>query len=813
MKAAVARTGWTLTPWRAIRQAYLNLPIGIKLMILVVQVLLLFSVITGLTSYSRLSNDVEGMLAQRLEHIARTGSMLLNPENQKEVIRSILRSAPNVTRSNAFIQEQRTLQQVRRMNGLATDIYTLYIDPARPNEMRFVTMNTDKTYAGNSMPTHPLVAQVIQHNRAIHSDLYQDENGSWISAFAPIRGKGGEVVSILEVDYSANEELQTLQERLIRDLVTSTVLGILLATILGREIGKSLTRPIRKLFDEFLLAAQGDLSARPVPERTDEIGGLNTAFNQMLEQLRSQKQSLADYSRNLESMVHDRTLALETANERIQSMMNSLGQGFFMFDSTGICLDLYSQACERLLGKKPAGRPIWEALRVEDPRSVARLETWVDLLFEADSDFEDVIALGPKTVPHPDGLYITLVYFPIREPESGRIRTLVVVATDQTEERNARARADREFAYSQAILRIVKNRSRFSEFTRDARVTFTRAAEEMAKPQIDIHTLFRLIHTFKSAASYFSLQDVASLAHEMESTLSKLRNDAADGKEIQIQDDFLQNLALLEVHFNNFLESNRDFIGSQSDTKQRLVELSTTELEKYHELLERKGVDTDTLRRFTETFLYEPIGRSFEFYDNVVGLEATRLEKEVVPIYFINGDMKIDADRFHALFTSMIHIFRNSVAHGIETPRERREAGKPSSGRITVEFSCLLPGGHLSAQTANAWIRITVTDDGRGVDPQKIRDRLKERGIQGWENESDAQVIQRIFEPGFSTALGVSDLAGRGVGLDAVKTEATALGGLTWVESIPGVGTSFIVEFPEEPARSNEFKEQIRAIG
>ncbi len=779
-------------------------------MILVVQVLILFSLITGLTSYSRLSSDLEGMLAQRLEHIARTGSMLLSPSNQKEVIEAILRGDPKVTQSDAFLKEQRSLQEVRRMNGLAADIYTLYINPARPEEMRFVTMNTGNTYAGNVMPTHPLVAQVLEQKRAIHSNIYEDQHGSWISAFAPVRGQTGEIISILEVDYSANEELQTLRERLIRDLLTSTLLGIVIASILGREIGKTLTRPIQKLYDEFNLAAQGDLSPRATSEREDEIGGLNEAFNRMLEQLRSQKQSLADYSRNLESMVHDRTLALEAANERIQSMMNSLGQGFFMFDSTGVCLDLYSQACERLLGKKPAGRPIWEALRVEDPRSMARLKTWVELLFASDGDFEDIVALGPKTVPHPDGLYITLVYFPIRDPESGRIRTLVVVATDQTEERNARARADREFAYSQAILRIIKNRGRFSEFIRDARVTFTRAAEEASKPKLDIHTLFRLMHTFKSAASYFSLQDVSSLAHEMESHLSKLRNEATDGKEVSLGDDFIQNLALLEVHFNNFLESNRDFLGNSTETKQRLVEIPTTELEKFQSLLERKGLDSDTLRRFTETFLYEPISRSFEFYDNVVGLEATRQEKEVVPIYFINGDMKIDADRFHALFSSMIHIFRNSIAHGIETPRERREAGKPSSGRITVEFSCLLPGGHLSDQSANPWIRITVSDDGRGIDPEKIRSILRQRGVQGWEHESDAQVIQRIFEPGFSTAQGVSELAGRGVGLDAVKTEAIALGGLVWVESIPGVGTSFIVEFPEEPARSND---QILATG
>jgi two-component system chemotaxis sensor kinase CheA len=802
-----------LVLWRGARAAYLNLPIGIKLMVLVVQVLLFFSVIMGITSYSRLSNDVEVMLAQRLEHIARTGSMLLNAENQKKVIQSILRRDSRLGKSPAFVAEQRTLQEVRRMNGLSTDIYTLFLDPTNPGVMKFATMNSAENYAGNVMATHPLVAEVIQQNRALHSGLYRDDNGSWISAFAPIRGKNGEVVSVLEVDYSANDELQALQERLLRDLMTSMVLGIIVATILGREIGKSLTRPIRKLFDEFILAAQGDLSPRPAPERRDEIGGLNSAFNQMLEQLRSQKQSLADYSRNLESMVQDRTLALETATARIQSMMNSLGQGFFMFDSSGICLDLYSQACERLLGGKPSGKPIWEALRIEDPRSAARLETWVELLFEPESDFEDVVALGPKTVPHPEGLYITLVYFPIRDPESRSIRTLVVVATDQTEERNARARADREFAYSQAILRIVKNRGRFSEFIRDARVTFVRAAEEVAKPEIDINILFRLIHTFKSAASYFSLQDIANLAHDMESTLSKLRNDAADGKKTQLSDDFIQNLALLEVHLNNFLESNRDFIGIQGDTKERLVEIPTSELEKYQELLERKGLDLETLRRFTETFLYEPISRSFEFYDNVVGLEATRQEKEVVPIHFINGEMKIDADRFHGLFSSMIHVFRNSVAHGIETPRERREAGKPSSGRITVEFSCLLPGGHLSSQSNPTWIRITVSDDGRGVDPERIREQLKLKGILGWENESDTQVIQRIFEPGFSTAQGVSELAGRGVGLDAVKTEALALGGLAWVESIPGIGASFIVEFPEEPARSNEVREQIRAIG
>lgn len=759
-------------------------------MILIVQVLITFSAVMGVTSYSRLSKDVENMLAMRLEHIARTASMVLRPEHQKVVIQRVYREDAQVHLTPEFKDEQRLLQDIRKKNDLATDVYTLTLNPKLPDKMQFVTMSNSVPYAGNAMDLHPLVKAVFDTGRPTHTGLYSDENGSWVSAFAPIFDSKNKVVSVLEVDYSAEAELLHLKTRLVRDLITSVVVGFVLSIFLGRLIAKTLTDPIQNLFNDFLLAAQGDLSARKESTRADEIGGLTRAFNQMLEQLRNQKQSLADYSKNLENKVQDRTAALQTATERIQSMLNSLTQGFFMFNAEGQCLDMHSLACEKILGKKPANIPIWEAIGIDDQKSIARLQTWVELLFDPLSDFEDVAALGPKVTNNRSGLHITLKYYPVRSESDGQVSTVVVVATDLTLERDAKIRADREAAYSQAILRIMRNRGRFLEFLRDAKVTFARMVEELEKIQPDVHVLFRLIHTFKSASGYFSLYEVTTLAHQLESHLSTIRNAKNEGRDARIDSSLEFDLTLLEEQLNTFIQANRDVIGISGDTTERTLELKESRVLHFRNHLLSKHSDPETLRVFTESFLQEKIVDSFEFYNHVVGLEAARLEKEVQPLSFTNGHILILADRFRPLFSSMIHIFRNAVAHGLETPRERRELGKPSTGRVWVNFSL----------TENNWIRITINDDGRGISPDKIRASLKEKGFPNWDGATDDQIIQRIFEPGFSTAQEVTELSGRGVGLDAVKNEVQLLGGSVWVESFPGRGTSFTVEFPKEQA-------------
>jgi two-component system chemotaxis sensor kinase CheA len=150
--------------------------------------------------------------------------------------------------------------------------------------------------------------------------------------------------------------------------------------------------------------------------------------------------------------------------------------------------------------------------------------------------------------------------------------------------------------------------------------------------------------------------------------------------------------------------------------------------------------------------------------------EATELDKTVI----------------ERLADPLIHLIRNAADHGLETPEQRAAAGKAPSGRIL-----------LSARQAGAEVVITITDDGRGVDRARVRAKAEENGlIQPGQTLSDAELLQQIFAPGFSTAAAITNLSGRGVGMDVVKKTIEGLRGSIEMTSTPGEGSVVSLRIP-----------------
>jgi chemosensory pili system protein ChpA (sensor histidine kinase/response regulator) len=153
---------------------------------------------------------------------------------------------------------------------------------------------------------------------------------------------------------------------------------------------------------------------------------------------------------------------------------------------------------------------------------------------------------------------------------------------------------------------------------------------------------------------------------------------------------------------------------------------------------------------------------------------------------FFDADVEIDRGILDKTGDALSHILRNAVAHGLETPVEREAVGKDSVGAI--EFRAYQDGGD---------VVIEVRDDGRGIDTQKVLARAIERGlVKATDNLSEDKIRDLLFEPGFSTADSVSDIAGRGVGLDVVRSDIAAMGGRVQLTSTFGSGTSFVLRVP-----------------
>ncbi|EUB98313.1 CheA signal transduction histidine kinase [Rhizobium sp. CF080] len=182
-----------------------------------------------------------------------------------------------------------------------------------------------------------------------------------------------------------------------------------------------------------------------------------------------------------------------------------------------------------------------------------------------------------------------------------------------------------------------------------------------------------------------------------------------------------------------------------------------------------------------------PVEHTFRRFPRLVRETSARLGKALDLI--IEGET-VEADReiVENLFEPLLHLIRNGLDHGIEPEAERLRFSKPARGRIL-----------LRARQRGDQIDIEVADDGRGMDPNHVRAAAIDRGLLSKSQASvlsDREILQFVFVPGFSTASSVSDLSGRGVGLDAVQNSVKRLGGTLELQSAVGVGTSFVLKLP-----------------
>ena len=196
---------------------------------------------------------------------------------------------------------------------------------------------------------------------------------------------------------------------------------------------------------------------------------------------------------------------------------------------------------------------------------------------------------------------------------------------------------------------------------------------------------------------------------------------------------------------------------------------------------------TDELQTAVMGMRMQPVGRLFQRFPRIVRDLARQLGKEVELVLEGEGT-DLDRSLVEALADPLIHLLRNALDHGVEMPDERELAGKPRKGRVC-----------LSASQRGERIVIAVHDDGRGMDPDILRRKAVEKGVVDAVQASrlsEGECYELIFRPGFSTAAAVSDISGRGVGMDVVKTRVAELGGTLQVHSRLGHGSELELTVP-----------------
>lgn len=367
-----------------------------------------------------------------------------------------------------------------------------------------------------------------------------------------------------------------------------------------------------------------------------------------------------------------------------------------------------------------------------------------------------------------------------------------------------------------------------------------------------IQSIFRVVHTMKGNASLLEIEGLLAFAHTAEDLLDDLRNGQltvtpeiitllldlvdtlrqmvaaagkgkhetssgakgimarisqhlnADGKAVKRQDarHSQERLSESETMGEASYKSART-LRVDVEKLDRLLDLAgelTIARGRVAQILAAKGeVSIEELRNahsFSDALHYElqdtilqvrmvPIGPLFHQYNRTVRDMAKSLGK-MAQLRIEGEDIEVDTTVVEYLKDPLLHMIRNALDHGIETPAKRKKSGKSQTGTITVR-----------AARAGGNIVIEVMDDGAGLDKQKICEVAQKKGLVAEPQKlSNSEVYQLIFEPGFTTASHVSDMSGRGVGMDVVRRNIQALRGSVHAASQPGVGTTVRVRLP-----------------
>ncbi|MEE1655347.1 hybrid sensor histidine kinase/response regulator [Microvirga sp. CF3062] len=224
-------------------------------------------------------------------------------------------------------------------------------------------------------------------------------------------------------------------------------------------------------------------------------------------------------------------------------------------------------------------------------------------------------------------------------------------------------------------------------------------------------------------------------------------------------------------------------------TRNQLLEIArrSSEDHGYKVPLQRLSQVTAELQDGVMKTRMQPIGNAWQKLPRVVRDLSNELSKKI-DLVMQGADTELDRQVLEVIKDPLTHMVRNSADHGVESPAERKAAGKPEKG--TIRLNAYHEGGSIT---------IEIADDGKGLNFAAIRKKAAERGIASdaeLERMSDAQVAKFIFHPGFSTAAKVTSVSGRGVGMDVVKTNIELIGGTVDIRSEQGRGTTFTIKIP-----------------
>jgi two-component system, chemotaxis family, sensor kinase CheA len=592
----------------------------------------------------------------------------------------------------------------------------------------------------------------------------------------PYLREQGELTTALQVEKTRSKDaaVSALNAKLGDTRVTlagASLVAVLGLAIIGWLLYRQIVRPIGAMEQRMTaIASSQDYSQRMDVGRQDEIGRSMRAFNAMIERI---EQSTA--------LVRQKTADMH-------AMLHGIPQGIMTLQSGGVVHPEYSSHLAVVLGHEQiAGRNVAELLFETSTLSAdarSQIAAAIDATIgEDEMNFGFNSHLLPLEIERNgvDGQpqILDLNWAPMCDA-NGLTTRLLLCVRDVTELRAlARAAASqaRELALIGEILAVPQEK--FEAFCDDAidlvaQCTTALDTANGGSPDT-IGRLFRLMHTVKGNARTHGLLQVANVAHQAEDRYAAIR----DGRSAWDQDELKRDLDELRALLHEVQRLSVDKLGRRGPGRRGRVDRYTMvpneQVQRLLATLSRARLNPAALddaardvallgtERFDE--LLGPV------QEGLAGL-AAELGKATPVLALEDGGVVLRSQIVAPLRNAFMHLVRNALDHGIEPPADRQAAGKPLAAHIAVR-----------AALGTSALRVEIQDDGRGLALARIRAKAIETGLLAPEAEADDDALAAlVFDSGFSTATAVTQVSGRGVGMDAVRAIMRAENGDVHIE-------------------------------
>jgi two-component system chemotaxis sensor kinase CheA len=544
-----------------------------------------------------------------------------------------------------------------------------------------------------------------------------------------------------------------------------TGIAIILLTSIGSLLYRQITRPLTRMQAMMSeIASSQDFTRRVPVGRMDEIGHSIVAFNGMIEK------------------IQESSLQLKQKTADIQAMLQNMQQGILTVVEGAVIHSEYSAYLEAIFETDDiAGRRLMELV-------FADTDLGADVLSQVDAAsyaclgedainfaFNEHLLVTEISKRMPDGrVKILDLNWSAITDDSDTIVRLMLCVRDVTELRKLAAEAGEQKRRLEMIGEILAvSEEKFHHFI-ESSAGFINENERIIRQhsQADreaIAELFRNMHTIKGNARTYNLQHLTDIVHETEQRYHELRHAEAD--EAWDQDSLMQELARVRAAVESYATINEVSLGrkgaSRRESAERYLMVDIAHIQESLRLIEAtKSDDLHALQSMRENVRHtlrvlgtETLGEALSGVLESLPSLAQELGKEAPVVRIDENGYRLRREAGSALKNVFMHLLRNSVDHGLETADVRSAQGKPAVGAIDIEVGI-----------EEGALQIILRDDGRGLALKRIRGMAIEKGwIEADQHLSDEEIAELIFRPGFSTADKVTEVSGRGVGMDAVR--------------------------------------------